>query len=347
MSFTADYAADGSLDAGKVGRFVRFTGDGQVGLAVVSGSEIGVLNTWYGDGQCCVTHEGSAVVVAGESLSAGAQLTCNGEGKAVAGGSFALATASASSGQQVPCLVQTLPKQSQITLNTPKAADGKMFVIPNIFPQGLTLYITGAGDHVSNGRGAGSLFQIQSEQAEDAAVEWSFNDVVYMAGGTVFWQGGQAGDYANMECIAPATPVTPNGAGTGNCNVVSGLIIPAAGNGAFDVNLANGVPLPAVSDAGVASGQWDFTDPWTGSGTITPAAVPGQGSINLVAAQLLLARFVNKMPLLGDDSINLVIPAIKPKFTWPQWKLKVTLHNSGHAGLRLSWLLTTARMATV
>lgn len=347
ITYSQDYTLDGSLDAGKVGRFVRFTGDGQVGLAVAPGCEVGVLTNVYGDGTGCVTHSGTATAIAGATLVAGDRITSDGQGRAIPGGTFGYVTTGAALGAQASVTLMPVPQRDSIKIDTPTASDGKMFVIPNIFPQGVTLYLAGAGDDSVSGRGAGNQFMIQSDTAGDSTVEWYFKDVVSMAGGSITWEGGQAGDYASMEGYAPATAVTPNGGGTGNCNVVNGLIVPAAGNGAYDVNLANAVPLPAVNEEGVKSGYWDYTDPWIGAGTFTPAATPGQGTVNLVAAQILLARFVNKLQLLGSHNTNLVIPAIKPKFFWPQWKLKVTCHNSGHAGLKIAWLLTTARWVTV
>ena len=126
-------------------------------------------------------------------------------------------------------------------------------------------------------------------------------------------------------------------------------MIPAAGDGAYDVDLGPGkpVPIPAFNeDTGAKSGMWNFSEDDTGWGTVV-AAVPSQGNCHLVPAVVPLARFASKMPMLGDGSMNLQLPSIKPKLMWPGWRLKATLKNSGHAGLKAAWMLTVARYATL
>lgn len=242
-----------------------------------------------------------------------------------------------------------LPAGAQLVeVNAPKTSDGKLIFLPNLFPGGVTLYLCGAGDGV-NGRGEGQEFSVGSDEAGESEVEFSFSDSIYFAGGTISWVGGEIGDHISLLAYAPATPVVANGSGAGNCSVMgSGVIVPAAGDGSHDVDLSTAVPIPAYDDDGNRSGQWDWSDPWTGAGSIVPAANgPGTGNCNLIAAQFTLARFAAKMPLLGNGSMNLQLPAIKPKLMWPQWKFKAVLTNSGHAGLKCAWMIVAARYATV
>lgn len=236
-----------------------------------------------------------------------------------------------------------LPKGAQLVeLNTPRTSDGKLIFLPNLFPGNVTLYLCGAGDGET--RGEGQQFVIGSDAAGESLVEFSFNDSIYFAGGTISWKGGELGDSISLLAYAPATPVVVNANGQGNCNVVNGMIAPAL-NGSHDVNLSEAVPVPAFNDEGVKTGLWSWDDPWTGLGTVTEATEPG--NCHLIAVEVPLARFAAKLPLLGDGSMNLQLPAIKPKLMWPQWRFKAVLTNSGHAGLKCAWMIVAARYATL
>jgi len=235
---------------------------------------------------------------------------------------------------------------------TPKGTDGTPATLPCLFPTGVYLYLAGSGDS-DVARGAGTPFALSSDAVGDTTLEWSYLDWVLIAGGGMSFKGAEAGDYATMEVYAPATPVVPNAGGTGNCNLVDPgvgaaiLIVPAAGNGAFDVDLAAAVPVPAWNPVtGVCSGFFEWDKPNTGKGTIS-IGVPQASHFNLFAIDIPLIRFANKLPLLGEGVLDFNIPAVEPKVIMPHWKGKVTLHNSGHAGLHGAWYMTTARMQTV
>lgn len=234
----------------------------------------------------------------------------------------------------------------------PKGSDGTPAMLPCLFPNGVYLYLCGAGDGAS-ARGAGESFVLSSDTAEDKTFEWSYLDWVLLAGGGMSHLGGQAGDYSTMEVIAPATPVVPNAGGTGNCNLVDPgvgaaiLVVPAAGNGAYDVDLDVAVPVPSWDVvSGACSGFYEWNQPNTGKGTIS-VGLPQASHFNLFVVELTLIRFCNRMPLLGSGMLDFNIPAVEPKMILPHWKGRVTLHNHGHAGLVGAWYLTTARMKTV
>lgn len=234
----------------------------------------------------------------------------------------------------------------------PKTADGKPIYLPNIFPGPVVLYYAGSADHATNGRGAGDSFLITSTQAEDATFEFNFNDWVYLAGGYMQWSGAVAGDWVSMKLKAPATPVTAAAQNDGNCNVVNGVIVPAAGNGAYNVDLTQAVPVPAQAaatgdDEGSTNGYWDWTEPQTGKGTVTASGAPGAAKWHLIAADVDLTRFVSKLQLLGSSQLDVTLSAIKPKKILPHWKLHVTLHNSTAKTLSFVWLLVTARVKSV
>lgn len=343
--FFTNYAADGTIDDTKVNRFVRFTGDRQVGLCTAPGLEVGII-TGLVDGQATVVHSGEASVVAGEALEPGDRITSNGEGKAIKGGTLTIASGAAATDALAGVVIGSTPI-SKVDVDTPKTSDGKLIFLPNLFPGGVTLYLCGAGDDRVAGRGAGPLFQMAHDVAGPTEMEFQFNDGIYFAGGTLTWRGGNVGDWISLEAYAPATPVVPSVAGNANLHP-SGILVPAAGDGTLQVDLATAIPVPAFDDAGVKSGMWNWDDPWTGLGNITPAAVPGTGNCHLIPAVVPLARFANKMPLLGDGTMNLQLPAIKPKYMWPQWKFRAVLNNMGGiAGLKAAWMLVAARWSTL
>lgn len=240
-------------------------------------------------------------------------------------------------------------------MGVPKTADGKPIYLPNIFPGPVVLYYAGSSDHPTNGRGAGDSFLISTTQAEDAVFEFSFNDWVYLAGGYMHWQNAVAGDWVSMKLKAPATPVTAAPGNNGNCNLVNGVVIvPAAGNGAYNVDLTQAVPIPAQAsatgdDEGPPNGYWDWEEPQIGKGTVTASATPGAAKWQLLAVDIDLTRFVSKMQLLGTNRLDVMIPAIKPKKILPQWKIRVDLHSASarDPALNFVWLLVTARVKSV
>jgi len=251
----------------------------------------------------------------------------------------------------VPAPVQSY---SGVATPSPITTDGRPVALNNLFPDYVMLYMAGAGDDSTTGRGNGTVFQAQSDAAGDTDVEFYFNDWIYIAGGNMRVEGAALGDYATFEVHAPATPVTASGSNTGNCNLVDPgvgaaiLIVPAAGNGAYNVDLTQAVPINSFNTdvPRQPTGYWDWSAPDTGLGTVTPGA-PGHSGYNLFSVALdPMVRFMAKFPLLGDNSINLTIPAISPKTILPQWILRVRMHNSGHAGLKLCWGLVTARVKT-
>lgn len=125
-------------------------------------------------------------------------------------------------------------------------------------------------------------------------------------------------DWIGFCMMAPATPTTANGGGTGNCNLVpvpGSIIIPAAGNGAHDVDLntaananltgvgdpyprlvTQAVPVPAMAADGVSyNGYWDWSDI---DGSIA-MSVPGKGRYNLFTFEIRLIRYIEKWPVFA------------------------------------------------
>jgi hypothetical protein len=239
---------------------------------------------------------------------------------------------------------------------TIRTSDGKPIVLTSHFPGGVYYYVTGAGDGAST-RGDGEACGIQvsgTDPSDPDPIDVDFLDSLYLEGGILTWTNARYGDWISMGLVIPATPApVANGGGTGNCNLVAlgggaALIVPAAGNGAYDVDLATAIPVPAYNEeSGAATGYWEWSDPDTGKGTVTASATPGSAKWNLLNFSPPMVRFINRFRLLGDGSLDLK-PPIKPKKILPHWKFRTTVHSVGRPSgtLDIVWTLKTGRVQT-
>jgi hypothetical protein len=232
----------------------------------------------------------------------------------------------------------------------PVAADGKPYVLPNIFPGEVLLNFTGAADNT--GRMDGNLFGLQKAGVGTETLDIQFIDGFYLAGGHVDWDGGAWGNSVYMELQAPATTTkAPAVQGQGNCNKVAtglgfNIIVPAAGNGEFDIDVP--IPVPANNqETNAQNGYWNYSEPWCGKGTVS-VAVPGHGKYNLFDAQLELAHFCKLHTFRDAGDRDLIAPAIKPKWILPEWKVHIEIENtSSGTTFRVSWDLLMARRKSV
>lgn len=234
---------------------------------------------------------------------------------------------------------------------TPRTSDGKPFYLPNIFPGEVILNFTGCSDS-STERFYGDLFGVQVVGAGNQTQDLNFLDAFYLAGGHLYWDGGSWGSYIYMELKAPATTTkAPATQGQGNCNKVAtglgfNIIVPAAGNGEFDIDVP--VPVPANDqESNATNGYWEYSDPWIGKGTIS-AGSPGASKYNLYDAEFDIAHFAKIHLFLDSGILDLLAPAIKPKWILPQWKIHMKAVNTdANKTLRVGWDLVLARRKTV
>lgn len=210
----------------------------------------------------------------------------------------------------------------------PISKDLKRFVRVSSYTIGTRLYITSFGDDIAGEtRGDGAGMYASRDTAGESSTEIQFLDWYEIGGGGVMWDGAENGDWVTFEIVAPATTVTPNGSGTGNCNVVSGVVVPAEGDGDYDIDLSEGSsdPVPLIQ----SGGYWNWSYPDTGLGQVT-AAPAADGDCNLVAAPLTLTRYMNRRYLFGDSRLeNCVYWGVDPSKMLPHWKAKITVHNEG------------------
>jgi len=159
-----------------------------------------------------------------------------------------------------------------VHLDAPSEPDGKPVMVPAPFTDGLYMFVSARGDSLTDGvvgRGEGTKLVLSwtgdgYEDEEKEAVA-TFHETVEMHDGHMDFDPDDWGfdDEWSVFIRIPATPVTEDAYGTGNCNLVeiipySGLhvIIPAAGDGYYNVDLSTAVAVP---DEG--NGFWDY-DPW-------------------------------------------------------------------------------------
>ena len=248
-----------------------------------------------------------------------------------------------------------------VTIDGPTTADGKQIVLPCLFPGGVYLFVCGATDSETV-RGEGDLLTVSSEGAGDTTVNMDpFLDFVYVAGGTLVFEGGALGDWFSARMVCPATVPVVNETNTGNCNLMdcppcpgvpegTKLIVPAANNGTHDVDLATAVPVPShdPEEDGTGTGFYNWNEPTSGVGRGTISAVPGMtGDYHLLDHEVQLVNFVNRVPLLGSGNYEVSLPAVKPKKMLPHWYGRMVLHNTGHTGLKAALMIITARKVTV
>lgn len=205
---------------------------------------------------------------------------------------------------------------------TIRTADGRPVAATNSYPSGTVLQVSGRADSRVNGRNKGQALFMANKAPGDYEIEWQYNDSVWLTGGGAFIHGSDdSNDHFTLDSYCPATPVVPNGEGTGNCNVVNGIIVPAAGDGAFDVDLATANPIPAPGGAG----YWNWNQAIQGLGTITPS-LPGEGNSLLIAVDVTLNVFAPEVHFVGSTQAPFVFPDVVASHLWPFWKVRLKLH---------------------
>jgi hypothetical protein len=234
-------------------------------------------------------------------------------------------------------------------IENPKSEDGKIFVAPNMFPLGVITNFCGVSDDVENGIiGGGDMFIVSSIQQGETEKIFGFVDWSYLAGGHVMFSGATVGDWVSFLTYCPATIGTyVEGYGMFNkypVGVGVNIFIPAAGDGYWNldldekenanVNFSKVKPVPAD---GIGFFDWNEN---TEEITIN---YNGKGGYHLFDVIMPLNEFVSKVPLLGNHTLPLIVPAVKPIKILPHWKNKITLYNSSNKSLNLTALFYKAK----
>lgn len=226
----------------------------------------------------------------------------------------------------------------------PRSADGRANIAPNSFPLWSGLYFAGRADDDGYGVGKGVPFQISSDQAGDTSVTYHFTDVVYIMGATVNYTGAKLGDTLDYIISAPATPT---GSGTQNVATVNvgpgNILIPSPTAANTVINVSTAIPVPNTS----GTGWWDWSAPKQGKGIVVPN-YSNTGQYDLYDFGLNIGHLATEIPIVGDNrGFDVIVESVTSSQTLPHWQHTATVHNSGHTGLRVGWIITGARASSV
>ena len=209
----------------------------------------------------------------------------------------------------------------------PRSYDGRDKLQPVTLDYGEWHYWHSVGDSAEELR-AGVRFKLERSTDGDEVAVWQYRDPIRLAGGHAFHKDASFGDYIDFVVFAPATEVVPNENNTGNCNVVFGnVIVPAAGDGAYDVDLETATPVAGSSE----NGFWDYVLPsdWRGKGTIEPSSTPGAAHYHMFTDRFDLVHFIAEEQILGTGRHDFEPQNINASLVLPEWRFQCTLHNEG------------------
>ncbi len=174
-------------------------------------------------------------------------------------------------------------------LDAPHEKDNKPVFVMSPSTEGLYTWLTSRGDDLnatfpSSGRGSGQRLYISFSEPSEKEVILKFMEPVEIHDAEAYWVGKWGfSDEWWISIRIPATEATINENQTGNCNKVEifpgsgmNIIVPAAGDGYYDIDLNTAVPVPTKIDE---LGYWDVLDRWNDS--IMPLEQPAYSEWNL------------------------------------------------------------------
>jgi len=232
----------------------------------------------------------------------------------------------------------------------PKGPDGKQIVTISPSSEGLNTWFHGAGDITGSiERSGGQKYLITFTAIEIGTtkeVSINYSEPIEIHDGQAIFTPAASWDvidYAELYVEIPATPIVSNLSGTGNCNLFpvpgGNLILPANGNGGYNVDLTKAVPVNSSDQ----TGYWD-TDYFTGG--VTSSATPGKAEYNLLDFQVPNQYFAVKMPL-GQGHGLLDVDVYKTQWIHQNYKFHfVVRKDSPGAGKIAIWLLGFRRFIT-
>ncbi len=194
---------------------------------------------------------------------------------------------------------------------------GKLRVHQTSRKLGTSTYWTGSGDDTSDisdvGNGEQFLLHHTISGSLTMSVTVDFNIITnetWVHEGLLMWKDCK-GDTISLEMVSRATPLT---AGTNtNYNLYGGyMVIPAAGDGTIDITSditdpTGGLiymPNNDLDEPPTAFWNAEFNSSTGLYEDISPAPY-GDGRYNMFAAEILFARFANRIVLLGDGFMPL------------------------------------------
>jgi hypothetical protein len=243
--------------------------------------------------------------------------------------------------------------RANLMVDAPRQRDNRPVVVNSPGPEGWNLFFTGAGDDPSptapeSGRGTGQKIRLSfaGAMAETKQIEFGFAEPVELHDGQLIFKPVDNWGFDDRWSFSVRMPPTQTAAasppGSGNCNrVPTGLgydvILPAAGDGADQVDLATAVPVPSSGD-----GFWDVDQD---TGEVAPAALPGAAGWHLITAEVR-SYFMRNMPL-GHPMGVIDIDTYKAEWVSERWRFVLSVSKAGLAiGEVGGWVMVYRRQTT-
>jgi hypothetical protein len=217
------------------------------------------------------------------------------------------------------------------SMDSPREQDKKPVMVNSPATEGTFTWLTSRGDDLNptppaSGRGEGTQLMLSFTEPDIKEVEAQFCEPVELHDGHISWR--PAGDWGfedswSISVRMPATVATENQGNTGNCNLVPtglgfNIIVPAAGDGAYDIDFNQAVPIPDGynSKTGTGAGYWNVVQHW--SEDFIPNG-EGKGEFNLYDIQLEM--FFCKNMDCGNPLGIWDLDAYKAEWISKKWKL--------------------------
>ncbi len=223
--------------------------------------------------------------------------------------------------------------------------DGRSVIAVAPNPEGWKSYYSGAGDTTSGARVLGGGQRILETFAgpDTKTITIQYREPVELHDGEAFWRPLDAWDvedYFDLYVSIPATPATANGSNTGNANKVAlgggaHMFVPAAGNGAWNIDLATAVPVPSETKQG-------YFDVNRDTGAVSVSSLLGHADWMLFDFPLTI-YFLRKISM-GSPLGVFDVDAYKTQWISERWQIKIEITKvTTGAGKFGGWLLAYRR----
>lgn len=220
-------------------------------------------------------------------------------------------------------------------------ADHRMVVVNFPADEGSFMWLTGAGDDVENQvRGGGprlsfTFTDVVRTEPEVQTIDLQFLEQIQLHDGQMTVTNPSQWDTSDVWnfCIhMPASEVVENLTGTGNCNVVDGyVVVPAAGDGAYDVDMGVAVPVPASG-----AGFWDYD---SYADLLEVSAEPGSASWHVLLVPVD-AYFMRNVTVPLHPAGNFDFDAYKAERVVKRWVLRLSVSKSSSGPGKLTgWVV--------
>lgn len=240
-------------------------------------------------------------------------------------------------------------------VHTVEDEDGKQITVIYPATNGFRTFITGCADN--GGPGNGAQIRLDFTEPDTKTVDYIFMKPIEVHDGELSWSPAplssqirgetsvwSADDMFSVGLLMPATVAVANGSNTGNANKYdlgggANMILPAAGDGAWDVDLETAVPVQAEKFVDGVLTKYGYWDSDYFSSEMSPSATPGAASFNMFDFPIegWLLRNIG----MGNNNGVLELDPYKTEWLSQRWKLRLTCTKvSAGAGTLSGWIMS-------